>query len=99
MTRGAIAGMLLTDLVLGRPNSWAPIHDPKRVSVRSAGDLLREDLNAGRPSAAISHASCVGTRERTWDCPCHGSRFDGFGNVVNGPAIKPLGPAPASDDQ
>jgi len=31
--------------------------------------------------------------EKSWDCPCHGSRFDGeSGAILNGPTSEPLAP-------
>jgi glycine/D-amino acid oxidase-like deaminating enzyme/nitrite reductase/ring-hydroxylating ferredoxin subunit len=137
MTHGTIAGILLTDLILGRENRWSELYDPARkpLSLSAAKDFTQENLNVAAQyadhvtpgevsdvseikagdgaiirrgltkvacyrdesgalherSANCTHLGCVvqwNSTEKTWDCPCHGSRFHCMdGHVVNGPAI------------
>ena len=133
LTHGTIAGLLLTDLICGRPNEWAGLYDPSRLRSVSTRDFLSENLNVaahytdwltgGEVSSAdeierdegciircgltkvaayrdeegvlherqaiCTHLGCAvswNSTEKSWDCPCHGSRFDRYGRVVNGPA-------------
>jgi glycine/D-amino acid oxidase-like deaminating enzyme/nitrite reductase/ring-hydroxylating ferredoxin subunit len=146
LTHGTIAGLLLTDLILGRPNPWTKLYSPSRVPLKAANDLVREDLNMAaqyadwvtpgdvksfddiaRDSGAIirnglekiavykdeagavhacsatcPHLGCIvqwNPGEKTWDCPCHGSRFDAKGHVINGPANRDLASVDRAKDK
>ncbi len=139
MTHGTIAGMLLTDLIVGRDNPWTALYDPSRKSLKSIGTFVQENLNVAaqyadwlssgdiesenqipkesgavlrngmhkvavyrdengtlhRCSAVCPHLKCIvawDSMEHTWNCPCHGSRFDAYGKVINGPANTDLSP-------
>jgi Rieske Fe-S protein len=51
--------------------------------------------NAHACSAVCTHMGCLvrwNSAERSWDCPCHGSRFRYDGKVVQGPANRDLEP-------
>jgi glycine/D-amino acid oxidase-like deaminating enzyme/nitrite reductase/ring-hydroxylating ferredoxin subunit len=145
MTHGTIAGMLLTDLIVGRPAPWAALYDPARKMLRAPIEYAKENLNVaaqyfddylgrgdvrsadelapGRGavlrhglakiaayrdydgmlheySAVCPHLGCIvqfDDVEKTWDCPCHGSRFDRFGRVIVGPANRDLAPGPHAE--
>jgi glycine/D-amino acid oxidase-like deaminating enzyme/nitrite reductase/ring-hydroxylating ferredoxin subunit len=137
MTHGTIAGILITDLIMGRKNPWESIYDPSRITLKALKEFAKENLNvavqytdlvvagdvssvdeikAGQGailsrgltkvaayrdpkgevhafSAVCPHLGCIvkwNTSENTWDCPCHGSRYDALGKVFQGPANSDL---------
>lgn len=146
LTHGTIAGILLTDLIIGRPNPWTQIYDPSRKPTAALGEYLQEnastvakfvdyvtpgevkdesEIAAGsgaivrnglkkvavyrddegtyhRCSPVCTHLGCLvrwNHVERSWDCPCHGSRFDPDGKALIGPATDDLAKVPAPDHE
>jgi glycine/D-amino acid oxidase-like deaminating enzyme/nitrite reductase/ring-hydroxylating ferredoxin subunit len=137
MTHGTIAGILLTDLIMGRANEWEKLYDPTRKTLKALPEFASENLNVAaqyadlvtpgdvdsadeiKPgegaiirhglkkvatyrddegtiherSAVCVHLGCIvdwNSKEKTWDCPCHGSRYDAYGKVFQGPANSDL---------
>jgi len=137
LTHGTIAGILLTDLILGRSNPWAALYNPNRITLSASAEYAKEVVNVAvqykdwvtggdvaaageipkdegavirkgalkvavyrdpagalhECSAVCPHLGCIvawNPAEKTWDCPCHGSRFDKFGEVISGPANEGL---------
>ena len=138
MTHGTIAGILITDLIMGRECSWVPLYDPSRKTLRASLEYARENINVAvqyvedyltggdvdspeeiarcegaiirrgmtklavyrdeqgtlhQRSAMCPHLGCIvswNSLEKTWDCPCHGSSYDRYGRVINGPANSDL---------
>ena len=66
--------------------------DGERIAVS------RDDAGTARAvSAVCTHMGCIvhwNDAERSWDCPCHGSRFDPSGQMFHGPAARNLEPRP-----
>jgi nucleotide-binding universal stress UspA family protein/nitrite reductase/ring-hydroxylating ferredoxin subunit len=59
---------------------------------------LHDDGTSYLLSARCQHMGCIvdwNSRAKTWDCPCHGSRYQYDGAIINGPTTKPLPPVEA----
>jgi Rieske Fe-S protein len=73
--------------------------------VRLAGEKVaghrRDDGTLVAVSPVCTHLGCQvnwNTAERSWDCPCHGSRFAPEGDVLQGPAVHRLERKPIDDE-
>lgn len=96
MTTSMAAAMILRDLLCGRENPCAELFSPSRSMLH--GQLLcngvETTLNLLRPTKPrCPHLGCAlhwNAAEHSWDCPCHGSRFDAEGKLLNNPATDDL---------
>lgn len=92
MTTSMAAAKILTDMVTGKTPKYAPVFSPHRSMLKpqllingakAAGNLLTPSKKR------CPHLGCAlkwNPAEHTWDCPCHGSRFEKDGKLVDNPA-------------
>ncbi len=92
MSTAMVSAMVLADLAQGRENPYTSLFSPSRSilhkqllcnGVETATNLLRPT------TPRCPHLGCAlrwNQQEHSWDCPCHGSRFDEKGRVLNNPA-------------
>ena len=92
MTGSMASAMILTDLVQGRENPYEQLFSPSRSILHKQLLLngVETAVNLLRPTKPrCPHLGCAlqwNKTEHTWDCPCHGSRFDADGKLLNNPA-------------
>jgi glycine/D-amino acid oxidase-like deaminating enzyme len=104
LAMGTAAAELLAARIAGREHEWAELFDPNRFRPRAgAPSFAKENANVAyrfvadrvrkRGAPRCTHLGCLldwNAAEETWDCPCHGSRFGAAGEVIEGPAVRPL---------
>lgn len=96
MTSSMAAAMILSDMVQGKENPYAPVFSPSRTILRpqllvNACETTVNLLTPTKPRCP--HLGCAlkwNPHERSWDCPCHGSRFTENGKLLNDPAVGDL---------
>lgn len=86
------AAMLLADIITGKENPYKEVFHPSRNMIKP--QLLINSFEAGVNLLTISKKRCPHLKcalkwnpaEHSWDCPCHGSRFDEEGRLLDNPA-------------
>lgn len=96
MTSSMAAALILTDMIKGRENKYAQVFAPDRSMLRPQ---LFANMGASLADYIIpttkrcSHMGCAlrwNRQERSWDCSCHGSRYDEHGRLIDNPALRDI---------
>ena len=96
MTTSMVSAMILSDLVQDKENIYASIFSPSRSVLHrqlfvNSGEAVMNLLTPTVPRCP--HMGCAlkwNKEEHSWDCPCHGSRFQKDGRLLDNPATGDL---------
>ncbi len=103
MTTSNIAANIITDLIMGKDNEFLEVYDSTRLEpIKNSGEvgnmvkeiaksIVAPRLDITREKKYCTHLGCELTWNeltKTWDCPCHGSRFEENGESIEAPSIK-----------
>ena len=92
MTSSMVAAEILSDMVQGKHNPYAGVFDPSRSILHPQLflNVAESTINLLTPTVPrCPHMGCAlkyNRAEHTWDCPCHGSRFEEDGTLIDNPA-------------
>ena len=96
MTSSMVSAMILCDLIQGKKNPYADVFCPSRTIFHPqlAVNGFEAVINLLTPTTRrCPHLGCAlkwNSCEHTWDCPCHGSRFEEDGKLIDNPATQDL---------
>ncbi|HEX8640493.1 MAG TPA: FAD-dependent oxidoreductase [Allosphingosinicella sp.] len=98
-----VASHLVSGYLSRKPHSFDELKPGEaailKVDGHNVAGFRDENGQLHAVSAVCTHMGCIvgfNETDRTWDCPCHGSRFELNGAVIHGPAVKALAPAGAA---
>lgn len=95
MTGAMSAALVLTDLITTGRSRYRQLFSPQRSMLQPKlfANMLSSTLHLVTPGKRCTHLGCRlqwNPQERTWECPCHGSRYAESGRVLDNPAKKGL---------
>ena len=96
MTGAMVGATMLRDAICGVENSYSEVFSPDRSMLKPQLILNSLDTAVNFISPVpkrCSHLGCAlryNKLEHSWDCPCHGSRFDEKGRIIENPANKDI---------